>query len=360
MKPPGRATSSTGARSTLIAVGAQAGAGGGALRAGGGRAAAAHLGGAHLRRPGQPLDQAALLVGGDQHRLAQTHGPVGRLDRAGQSAHRPRFEPMLSSNRITPGQLARSDRPQQAGGGAPAVEAADDPLAGELAGGEVGGCVRLRRVGCGVDAGAIPPGAGHPKHSRAGGAQREQSMSSLPRPHCRVDSKHQVAAPSGRRARSRRASASGTAPSFRPDAAADQLRRGPGPGRADRPRRDRRAGRARLGGAHRPLRRLDRHVLAGQRQVRRLRRGLRLLRPVALRRGRHADARDDGARADPGARQGRRGGGRAPLLHGHPGPGAVEEGLREDPRGRASSSASRPTSSAAPRSATCRRTAPSS
>ena len=119
------------------------------------------------------------------------------------------------------------------------------------------------------------------------------------------------------------------------DGTADQLRRGPAAGRADRPRRDRRAGRARLGGPHRPLRGLDRHVLAGQRQVGRLRRGLRLLRPVALRRGRHADARDDGARADPRARQGGRGGGRPPLLHGHPGPGALEEGLREDPRGRA-------------------------
>ena len=73
-------------------------------------------------------------------------------------------------------------------------------------------------------------------------------------------------------------------------------------GAPHRSRRDRGAGRARLGGAPRELRRLDRHVLAGQRQVRRLRRGLRLLRPVALRRGRHADARDDGARADPRAR----------------------------------------------------------
>ena len=74
-------------------------------------------------------------------------------------------------------------------------------------------------------------------------------------------------------------------------------------GAPHRPRGDRRPGRARLGGAPGELRRLDRHVLAGQRQVRRLRRGLRLLRPVALRRGRHADARDDGARADPRARR---------------------------------------------------------
>ena len=88
-------------------------------------------------------------------------------------------------------------------------------------------------------------------------------------------------------------------------------------------------------GPPRALRRLDRHVLAGQREVRRLRRGLRLLRAVALRRGRHADARDDGARPDPRARQGRRGRGRPPLLHGDPGPGAVEARLREDPRGRA-------------------------
>ncbi len=57
----------------------------------------------------------------------------------------------------------------------------------------------------------------------------------------------------------------------------------------------------------RALRRLDRHVLAGQREVGRLRRGLRLLRAVTLRGGRHADARDDGARADPRARPRRRG-----------------------------------------------------
>ena len=81
--------------------------------------------------------------------------------------------------------------------------------------------------------------------------------------------------------------------------------------------------------------RLDRHVLAGQRQVRRLRRGLRLLRAVALRRGRDADARDDGARADPRARARRRGRGRAPLLHGHAGPGPVQARLREVPGGRA-------------------------
>ena len=83
------------------------------------------------------------------------------------------------------------------------------------------------------------------------------------------------------------------------------------------------------------LRRLDRPVLAGQRQVRRLRRGLRLLRAVALRRGRHADARDDGARADARARARRRGGRRPPLLHGHPGPGPVQARLREGARRRA-------------------------
>ena len=83
------------------------------------------------------------------------------------------------------------------------------------------------------------------------------------------------------------------------------------------------------------LRRQHGHVLARQREVGRLRRGLRLLRAVALRRGRDADARDDGARADPRARARGRGGGRAPLLHGHPGPGAVQARLREGPRGRA-------------------------
>ena len=107
------------------------------------------------------------------------------------------------------------------------------------------------------------------------------------------------------------------------------------PRRARGPRRDRGAGRARLAGAPGALRRLDRPVLAGQREVGRLRRGLRLLRAVALRRGRDADARDDGARADPRARARGRGGGRAPLLHGHPGPGAVQARLREGARGRA-------------------------
>ena len=106
-------------------------------------------------------------------------------------------------------------------------------------------------------------------------------------------------------------------------------------GRDRGPRRDRGADRARLAGARRALRRLDRHVLAGQRQVGRLRRGLRLLRPVALRRGGHADARDDDARADPRARARRRGRRRAPLLHGHPGPGALQARLPERRRGRA-------------------------
>ena len=106
-------------------------------------------------------------------------------------------------------------------------------------------------------------------------------------------------------------------------------------GEIDRPRRDRGAGRARVAGAPGALRRLHRHVLAGQRQVGRLRRGLRLLRAVALRRGRDAAARDDGARADPRARPGGRGGRRAPLLHGHPGPGPVQARLREGARGRA-------------------------
>ena len=101
-----------------------------------------------------------------------------------------------------------------------------------------------------------------------------------------------------------------------------------------RSRRDRGSGRARLGGPPRALRRLDRPLLAGEREVGRLRRGLRLLRPVALRRGRHADARDDGARADARAREGGRGGRGAPLLHGHPGPGAVEARLREGARRR--------------------------
>ena len=88
-------------------------------------------------------------------------------------------------------------------------------------------------------------------------------------------------------------------------------------------------------GAGRAVRRQHRHVLAREREVRRLRRGLRLLRAVALRRGRDADARADGARADPRARARRRGRRRAPLLHGHPGPGALQARLPEVPRRRA-------------------------
>ena len=99
--------------------------------------------------------------------------------------------------------------------------------------------------------------------------------------------------------------------------------------------RDRGAGRACLAGAPGSLRRLHGHVLAREREVGRLRGGLRLLLAVALRGGGHADARDDGRRADPRARARGRGGGRAPLLHGHPGPGALEARLREDPRRRA-------------------------
>ena len=82
----------------------------------------------------------------------------------------------------------------------------------------------------------------------------------------------------------------------------------------------------------RALRHLDRHVLAREREVGRLRRGLRLLRAVALRRGGHAAARDDGAGADPRARTRGRGGRRPPLLHGHTGPGALEARLREGAR----------------------------
>ena len=110
--------------------------------------------------------------------------------------------------------------------------------------------------------------------------------------------------------------------------------------------------RARLERARRALRRLDRHVLAGQRQVRRLRRGLRVLRPVALRRGRDAAARDDGARADPRARArpprppARTASAWSPRARGSP--SATSRRSSTAP----GSSPSRPTSSAARRSAT--------
>ena len=165
--------------------------------------------------------------------------------------------------------------------------------------------------------------------SRAGGSPSPSATPKAKAPAARPQS-----AATAARLRRLSSSPSEPEPSLRPDGSPDHLRRGAGARRADRPRGDRRAGRARLAGAPGELRRLDRHVLAGQRQVGRLRRGLRLLRPVALRRGRHADARDDGAGADPRARQGGRGRRRPPLLHGHPGPGPLEARLREDPRGR--------------------------
>ena len=141
-------------------------------------------------------------------------------------------------------------------------------------------------------------------------------------------------------------------------AVANQPRRSPATGRDRGSRRDRAPRRARLARAQGPLRRLHRHVLAGQRQVGRLRRGLRLLRPVALRRGGHADARDDDRRADPRARPRGRGRRSAPLLHGHPGPGPVQARLRERASRARSWWPSTRTSSAASRSATCRATAP--
>ena len=88
------------------------------------------------------------------------------------------------------------------------------------------------------------------------------------------------------------------------------------------------------GRSGRTARRLDRHVLPGERQVGQVRRGLRLLRPVALRRGRRADARDDGARSDPRAREGGRGRPRPPFLHGHPRAGTLEARLRQGAGGR--------------------------
>ena len=128
--------------------------------------------------------------------------------------------------------------------------------------------------------------------------------------------------------------ASDPLPSLRRDGAPHHVRRGARAWRADLPRGHPRSGRACVGGAPGALRGLDRPVLARQREVRRLRGGLRLLRSVALRRSGHPDARDDGARADPGARQGSGGGGRAPVLHGDAGPGAFQARLRADRRGR--------------------------
>ena len=124
----------------------------------------------------------------------------------------------------------------------------------------------------------------------------------------------------------------GTARSLALSAAPHLKGRGASARRADGSRRDRGARRPRLARSARALRRLDGHVLARQRQVGWLRGGLRVLLAVALRRGRHADARDDGPRPDPRARargRGRRG---APVLHGHAGPGPLEARLREDPR----------------------------
>src|SRR3954463_14530620 len=147
--------------------------------------------------------------------------------------------------------------------------------------------------------------------------------------------------PSSGRSRTRRPSDG--AHNFRPNPAPGGTWFGPphyprGSARARRdrgPTGDRGARRARVRGPHGALRGFHRPLLARQREVGRLRRGLRLLRPVALRRGADADARDDVARADPRARAGRRGGWSAPLLHGHAGARALEARLLERARGRA-------------------------
>ncbi len=142
-------------------VGGEAGPGGRALGAGGRGPAAAHLGGAHLGRAGRRFTWPPSWSIETSTGWRRPSRALGRLDRAGQPLHRAlRADVVVEQDHAR--QLARGDHAQQAGGSAPAVEPADDPLPGELAGGEVGGCERLRRVGCSVDAGAIPPGTGHP------------------------------------------------------------------------------------------------------------------------------------------------------------------------------------------------------
>ena len=132
-----------------------------------------------------------------------------------------------------------------------------------------------------------------------------------------------------------RIEASAGLPSLRPDASADFVRRGRRAGRADGPRGHRAPGGRRLERAPGRLRRVDGHVLAGEREERRVRGGLRFLRAVEVRRRRDPDARPDGARADSRACARGRGGRRPPLLHGHPGPGPLETRLRQGPRGHA-------------------------
>ena len=230
----------------------------------------------------------------------------------------------FSAKRTTPAIRPCADRRPQRRRDRGAREADDDPLARQQLRGQRLGDARLRRLG------PVPSVAPKAKAASARPTRRKCH----PSPPCiRPRRRPTLVYASIWGSSMSRVQASGTIPRLRPDALPDHRRRGPRLRPPHRPRRDRSPGRTRLGGAPGELRQLDRHVLAGQRQVRRLRRGLRLLRPVPLRRGGHADARDDGAGADPRARESGRGGRRPPLLHGHPGPGPLEAGLPEDPRG---------------------------
>ena len=96
-------------------------------------AAGPHRGGARLGRPGQALDQAALLVHGDDHRRPQGLGPRGRLKRGGEPGDLGGAADVVREEDHA-GELPPLDDPQQAARCAAAVEPADDPLAGELAG----------------------------------------------------------------------------------------------------------------------------------------------------------------------------------------------------------------------------------
>ena len=135
--PPGRPTSSTGARSTLKPAGAQRPAGALALAARVAATAGAHLRGRRGRRPGHALDLPALLIDGDEQRR------LGRIRRAEplelvDPAPRRRAGADVVVEEDHAGDAAGADQPLEPGRRLGAVPARDQPLAGELAGGDAG------------------------------------------------------------------------------------------------------------------------------------------------------------------------------------------------------------------------------
>ncbi len=134
--------------------------------------------------PGDALDLAALLVDGDDHRLPQARGPVGRLDRGGHPRAPRGFEPMLSSNRITPASSPSAIAPSR-------LDGALLPLKPQTtrwpASWRVVRSAAAKRCAAALTlVRSDAPGGGRCRERQR--ARREQRDSSFPRPHCGVDS----------------------------------------------------------------------------------------------------------------------------------------------------------------------------